>query len=246
MRAQLAKVDWDEPLARGIGPAAARRSSRSPREGDDRLFEAFVVHGATDPVLRAQGYRHKAVMEELEVEVLMRHAGADRPRRPRGRRPRGLPTGAGRPGRVRPALSVRGVVSPTPLRPSCSCSGWPTSSSPISRTRCRPPRRRRREACRPLGGATLRSEMERWHTHVLREKIDPEQHADPGQPGLRSGSSRRGRPLLRRVSHHPQLRDHGSHGRTSCPRWAESSCRWRTRSAPSAPASGRRWPDSWP
>jgi AcrR family transcriptional regulator len=74
MRNHLAKVDWD-----GLTLEDAVRQllqiKQMATEGDDRLFEAFVVHGATDPVLRAQGYRHKAAIEGLEVEILLRHAG---------------------------------------------------------------------------------------------------------------------------------------------------------------------------
>ncbi len=74
MRAQLAKVDWDS-LSLEESVRQMLEIKQIAAEGDGRLFEAFVVHGATDPVLRAQGYRHKAVMEGLEIEVLMRHAG---------------------------------------------------------------------------------------------------------------------------------------------------------------------------
>jgi AcrR family transcriptional regulator len=74
MRAQLAKVDWDS-LSLEESVRHLLEIKQIAAEGDGRLFEAFVVHGATDPVLRAQGYRHKAVMEGLEIEVLMRHAG---------------------------------------------------------------------------------------------------------------------------------------------------------------------------
>ena len=42
--------------------------------GNDRLIEAFVVYGATDPILRERGYRYKAQVEGLEVEILMGHA----------------------------------------------------------------------------------------------------------------------------------------------------------------------------
>ena len=73
-RAQFAKVDWDR-LSLEESVRRLLEIKQIAAEGDGRLFEAFVVHGATDPVLRAQGYRHKAVMEGLEIEVLMRHAG---------------------------------------------------------------------------------------------------------------------------------------------------------------------------
>jgi AcrR family transcriptional regulator len=74
MRAHLAKVDWDSLSLEGsVRHLLAIKQMAT--EGDDRLFEAFVVHGATDPVLRDQGYRHKAAIEGLEVAVLLRHAG---------------------------------------------------------------------------------------------------------------------------------------------------------------------------
>lgn len=74
MRAGLAKVDWDA-LSLEETVRQLLEIKRIATEGDDRLFEAFVVHGATDPVVRAQGYRHKATIEGLEVDILMRHAG---------------------------------------------------------------------------------------------------------------------------------------------------------------------------
>ncbi len=74
MRTRLAKVDWDT-LSLEETVRQLLEISRLATEGDDRLYEAFVVHGATDPVVRAQGYRHKATIEGLEVEILMRHAG---------------------------------------------------------------------------------------------------------------------------------------------------------------------------
>ena len=74
MRAHLAKVDWDS-LSLDESVRHLLEIKQMAAEGDDRLFEAFVVHGATDPVLRAQGYRHKAAIEGLEVEILLRHVG---------------------------------------------------------------------------------------------------------------------------------------------------------------------------
>ena len=74
MRAHLAKVDWDS-LSLDESVRHLLEIKQTATEGDDRLFEAFVVHGATDPVLRAQGYRHKAAIEGLEVEILLRHSG---------------------------------------------------------------------------------------------------------------------------------------------------------------------------
>jgi AcrR family transcriptional regulator len=74
MRAHLAKVDWDG-LSLDDSVRHLLEIKQMATEGDDRLFEAFVVHGATDPVLRAQGYQHKAAIEGLEVDILLRHAG---------------------------------------------------------------------------------------------------------------------------------------------------------------------------
>jgi AcrR family transcriptional regulator len=73
MRAQLSRVDW-EGLSLEDTVRRLLEIKQTATEGDDRLFEAFVVHGATDPVLRAQGYRHKAAIEGLEVDVLLKHA----------------------------------------------------------------------------------------------------------------------------------------------------------------------------
>jgi AcrR family transcriptional regulator len=74
MRSHLARVDWDS-LSLEESVRRLLEIKQIVTAGDGRLFEAFVVHGATDPVLRAQGYRHKTTIEGLEVEVLMRHAG---------------------------------------------------------------------------------------------------------------------------------------------------------------------------
>lgn len=73
MRTQLARVDWDS-LSLEETVRQLLEIKQNANEGDDRLYEAFVVHGATDPVLRAAGYHHKAIIEALEVEVLLKHA----------------------------------------------------------------------------------------------------------------------------------------------------------------------------
>jgi AcrR family transcriptional regulator len=74
MREEMAKVDWDS-LTLEESVRRLLEIKQMATDGDGRLFEAFVVHGATDPVLRAQGYRHKATIEGMEVDVLMHHAG---------------------------------------------------------------------------------------------------------------------------------------------------------------------------
>jgi AcrR family transcriptional regulator len=73
IRQKMAEVDWDS-LTLEECVCRLLEIKRAATKGNDRLFEAFVVHGATDPIVRAQGYRHKAVIEGLEVEKLMRHA----------------------------------------------------------------------------------------------------------------------------------------------------------------------------
>jgi AcrR family transcriptional regulator len=72
-REQVAAIDWKSlSLQEAIVRLAAIK--RAKAKGMERLYEAFVVHGATDPVLRAEGYRVKGLNEDLEVEILMGHA----------------------------------------------------------------------------------------------------------------------------------------------------------------------------
>jgi AcrR family transcriptional regulator len=73
IREESAKVDWgmlplEDTVRRLVG------IKQVATHGNDRLLEAFVVCGATDPVLRERGYRYKAQVESLEVEILMGHA----------------------------------------------------------------------------------------------------------------------------------------------------------------------------
>lgn len=73
IRQKMAEMDWDS-LTLDECVRRLLEIKRAATKGNDRLFEAFVVHGATDPIVRAQGYRHKAVIEGLEVQKIMRHA----------------------------------------------------------------------------------------------------------------------------------------------------------------------------
>lgn len=70
---QLAAVDWDscslEETVRRLADI-----KRAQAKGKEKLYEAFVVKGATDASLRAEGYRVKGQNEDLEVEILMGHA----------------------------------------------------------------------------------------------------------------------------------------------------------------------------
>ncbi len=53
-------------------------------KGTEKLYEAFVVSGATDGIVRERGYRSKAIEEDLEVEILLKHAdviGGESPER---------------------------------------------------------------------------------------------------------------------------------------------------------------------
>ena len=70
----LAEVDWSTlSLEETVERLATIK--RAQAKGMERLYEAFVVHGATDAVLRAEGYRVKGQNEDLEAEILMGHAG---------------------------------------------------------------------------------------------------------------------------------------------------------------------------
>ena len=73
IRDRIGKVDWDA-LSLEETVHELVEIKRAVTHGNEKLLEAFVVHGATDPVLRQRGYRYKASIESLEVEVLMRHA----------------------------------------------------------------------------------------------------------------------------------------------------------------------------
>jgi AcrR family transcriptional regulator len=73
MRERVAKVDWDL-LSLEETVYALVAIKRAVTKGNEKLLEAFVVHGATDPLVRQRGYQYKAAIESLEVDVLMRHA----------------------------------------------------------------------------------------------------------------------------------------------------------------------------
>jgi AcrR family transcriptional regulator len=73
MRDRVSKVDWGA-LSLEATVQELVDIKRAVTKGNGRLLEAFVVHGATDPAVRQRGYRYKASIENLEVEVLMRHA----------------------------------------------------------------------------------------------------------------------------------------------------------------------------
>lgn len=70
---ELDRVDWGEmSLAEAVRRLIAIK--RSQATGKEKVYEAFVLKGATDPSLRAEGYRVKALNEDLEVQILMRYA----------------------------------------------------------------------------------------------------------------------------------------------------------------------------
>ena len=73
MRDRVGKVGWDA-LSLEETVQELVDIKRAVTKGNERLLEAFVVRGATDPLVRQRGYRYKASVENLEVEVLMRHA----------------------------------------------------------------------------------------------------------------------------------------------------------------------------
>jgi AcrR family transcriptional regulator len=74
-KAQLARVDWDS-LSLEESVRALARIKQKQAEGSERMYEAFVIKGATDSRLRADAYNVKAQYEELEVDILKRHVDA--------------------------------------------------------------------------------------------------------------------------------------------------------------------------
>lgn len=73
-RDRLAQVPWDElSLEESVRRLVSIK--RELTKGTEKLYEAFVVCGATDPLVRERGYRSKALEEDLEVEILMRYEG---------------------------------------------------------------------------------------------------------------------------------------------------------------------------
>ena len=80
LQARLAEVDWD-----GLGFEETVRKLVAIKcevaKGTEKLYEAFVVSGATDRVVRQRGYRSKAFEEDLEVQILLKHADVIGPER---------------------------------------------------------------------------------------------------------------------------------------------------------------------
>ncbi len=80
LKARLADVPWDGlSLEETVRKLVAIKCELA--KGTERLYEAFVVTGATDRVMRQRGYRSKAYEEDLEVQILLKHAdeiGPDR------------------------------------------------------------------------------------------------------------------------------------------------------------------------
>ena len=80
LKARLEEVEWDGlSLEDTVRRLAAINCDLA--EGTGKLYEAFVVSGATDRVVRQRGYRNKAYEEELEVEILLKHADEIGPER---------------------------------------------------------------------------------------------------------------------------------------------------------------------
>jgi AcrR family transcriptional regulator len=70
---KASEVDWDAmSLAETVHELSMIK--RQLAEGRERLYEAFVVCGATDAVLRAEAYRYKGMSEDIETEIMLRHA----------------------------------------------------------------------------------------------------------------------------------------------------------------------------
>jgi hypothetical protein len=63
-RARLAEVDWDSlTLEDTIRTLMSIKSDLI--KGTEKLYEAFVVSGATDRLIRQRGYRNKATEEDM-------------------------------------------------------------------------------------------------------------------------------------------------------------------------------------
>jgi AcrR family transcriptional regulator len=73
-RARLSAVVWDDlSLEETVNQLVAIKGDLI--KGTQKLYEAFVVSGATDRTIRQRGYQGKASDEELEADILLRHAG---------------------------------------------------------------------------------------------------------------------------------------------------------------------------
>jgi len=80
LSARLAEVAWEGlTLEETVRKLVAIKCDLA--EGTERLYEAFVVSGATDRVVRQRGYRSKAHEEDVEVQILLGHADEIGPER---------------------------------------------------------------------------------------------------------------------------------------------------------------------
>jgi AcrR family transcriptional regulator len=80
LQARLAEVDWDAlSLEETVRRLVAIKCELA--KGTEKLYEAFVVSGAADRVVRQRGYRNKAFEEDLEVQILLKHADKIGPER---------------------------------------------------------------------------------------------------------------------------------------------------------------------
>ena len=72
-KARLTEVDWDAlSLEDTIRKLMSIKSEII--KGTEKLYEAFVVTGATDRLIRQRGYQNKATEEDMDVVILMCHA----------------------------------------------------------------------------------------------------------------------------------------------------------------------------
>jgi AcrR family transcriptional regulator len=83
LKTRLAEVPWRTlSLEETIRRLVAIKGDRA--KGTEKLYEAFVVSGATDGIVRERGYRSKAAEEDREVQIILQHADeivGDRPER---------------------------------------------------------------------------------------------------------------------------------------------------------------------
>ncbi len=117
MRARLAKVDWDALSLEETVRQAGRDQAGSPPRATIVCSRPLWSTGLPIPWCAQQGYSHKAQVEGLEIEILMRPRRPDRPFGPRAAPPGWLPGLARRPRKRYVQRSLSGVSLPTAASP---------------------------------------------------------------------------------------------------------------------------------
>ena len=109
IRDEAAKIDW-EALSLEETVRSLVDIKQEATNGNDRLLEAFVVYGATDPVLRERGYTLQSAGRGPRGGYPYGPCRPDRSFGPRVGGPGGFPALAGRPGGERAAVPFGGSL----------------------------------------------------------------------------------------------------------------------------------------